>query len=114
MRDATAVVLVLTTWPADHDCTAAARTLVDERLAACVSVLDPMTSIYRWQGTIEEARERQVLLKTTAARVDALTARLTALHPYDVPEILVLPIGQGGERYLAWVEESVGPRADAR
>lgn len=103
----TEYAIVLTTLPADADITAFARTLVDERLAACVNVLPPMESIYRWQGAVEQASERQVIMKTTALGVEALKARIAALHPYDVPEILVLPLAGGGESYLNWVRESV-------
>ena len=100
------VVLVLTTFPTDPDeANAFARTLVEERLAACVNVHSPVTSIYRWEGAIEEAVERQLTIKTTTARVEALKARIKELHPYDVPEILVLPIADGGEDYLRWVRE---------
>ena len=108
MRDASPFVLVLTTWPGDRDGTAFARILVEERLAACVSILEPMVSVYRWQGAIEQSSERQVIIKTTTAQVDALTTRVSALHPYDVPELLVLPAGQASEAYLEWVAESVG------
>jgi periplasmic divalent cation tolerance protein len=101
-------VVVLSTWPADRDVAPFARALVDERLAACVSVLAPMVSTYRWQGAIEESTERQLIIKTTAAQVDALMARVQALHPYEVPELLVMPIEAGSEMYLRWIEESVG------
>ena len=102
------VVLVLTTLPADADGAAFARTLVEERLAACVNVLPVMTSVYRWKGTIEQDREQQLVIKTTAGRVGALKARVRALHPYDVPELLVIPTREGSVDYLAWVVESVG------
>ena len=78
-------VLVLTTLPENADAAGLARRLVDERLAACVSVLDPMTSYYRWQGALAEDRERQLLIKTSADRVGALETRLRGLHPYEVP-----------------------------
>ena len=99
-------VLVLTTWP-NGDAAAFARRLVHDQLAACVNVLAPMMSIYRWQGTVEETTERQVLIKTTRARLGALRARVDELHPYDVPEFLVLPIVDGGDTYLNWIRESV-------
>ena len=102
---ASAVVVVLTTLPAQADAEAFAETLVRERLAACVSVGAPMTSIYAWKGAIDRGLERQVLVKTVRGKVPLLEARLTALHPYDVPELLVLPIVEGGEAYLAWVRE---------
>jgi periplasmic divalent cation tolerance protein len=99
--------LVLTTFPADGDAEAFARTLVGERLAACVNVLPPMRSVYRWKGEVEAAGERQLLIKTKAASVAALEERVKALHPYCVPEFLVLPIGTGSAAYLAWLGGSV-------
>ena len=99
-------VLVLTTWP-NGDADAFARRLVHDQLAACVNVLAPMMSIYRWQGNVEETTERQVLIKTTRACLGALRARVDELHPYDVPEFLVLPIVDGGDTYLNWIRESV-------
>lgn len=102
----TGAVVVLTTWAAGQDPLPLARTLVEERLAACVNILPPMQSIYRWQGDVEQAAEHQLVIKTSAARVDALRARLAALHPYELPELLVLPAAGGDERYLRWIEES--------
>jgi periplasmic divalent cation tolerance protein len=99
----TDVVLVLTTVPVDFVFSGFARTLVEQGHAACVSVLGEADSTYRWQGAIEAARERQVLIKTTMDRVSALEAAITALHPYDVPEFLVLPTAGGSEAYLSWV-----------
>jgi periplasmic divalent cation tolerance protein len=99
-------VLVLTTFPADGDAEALARTLVTERLAACVNVLPPMRSIYRWKGALEDASERQLVIKTTAARVPELQLRLKTLHPYEVPEFLVLPITEGSPDYLSWLTDS--------
>lgn len=96
-------VLVLTTVPEDFDTDRFARTLVDAGHAACVSVLPPMTSTYRWQGAVESARERQVLIKTTTPQVGALEAAVVAGHPYDVPEFLVLPITGGSAAYLDWL-----------
>jgi len=100
------VVLVLTTLPADQDAEAIAATLVGERLAACVNVLERVRSVYRWRDAVERADERQLIIKTTAGRRVALEARLTALHPYDVPEFLVLPVEAGSAGYLAWLRES--------
>ena len=102
------VVIVLTTLPADADSAALARALVQERLAACVNILPEMTSVYRWEGTVEEARERQVVIKTTARQLEQLHARVRSLHQYDVPEWLVIPVVGGSADYLAWVNESVG------
>ena len=80
-----------------------ARALVEERLAACGSVIPAVTSIYRWQGVIEQEPEALVVLKTTADRVQRLTERALELHPYDVPEILALPVAGGNVEYLNWV-----------
>ena len=108
--DAT-VVIVLTTLGGSDDPAPLARRLVDERLAACVNVLPVMTSFYRWKGSVEQEREQQVIIKTTAGRLDALQARLLELHPYEVPEILVVPIDGGSSAYLTWLKEAV---ADGR
>ena len=101
-------VLVLTTLAADADAAGLARTLVEERLAACVNVLPVMTSFYRWKGSLEEEREQQLVIKTAADRVTALAARLRELHPYEVPEFLVLRVAEGSDAYLRWIRESVG------
>jgi periplasmic divalent cation tolerance protein len=104
------VVIVLTTWPATSDAGALARTLVDERLAACVNVLAQMQSTYRWKDAIESEAERQILIKTTESRLAALEARLRELHPYDVPEFLMIRIDRGAESYVAWLEDAVARR----
>ncbi len=99
-------VVILTSLPLDADAEAFARALVFERLAACVNLLPAMESIYRWEGAISEDRERQVVIKTSADRVPALRGRLRELHPYDVPEFIVLPIVDGSDAYLRWVGDS--------
>ena len=99
----TDVVLALTTVPDDASAEAIARTLVEERLAACVNLLPPMISIYSWQGAVERQAERQLVMKTTRARMAALEARLKQLHSYELPELIVLPVDGGGSDYLAWV-----------
>lgn len=98
-------VLVLTTLPADADGEAFGRSLVDERLAACVNLLPLMDSVYRWEGNIEYETERQIVIKTSRERVPALWDRVRELHPYEVPEFLVLSIIDGNEAYLRWVGE---------
>ena len=102
-------VLVLTTWPAERDSAPLARTLVEERLAACVGVLGAMASTYRWAGRLETSAERQLIIKTVDDRVSALESRLRALHPYKVPEFLVLPTAGAAEAYIAWLRESTAP-----
>ena len=96
--------VILMTAPADAALTLA-RSLVDERLAACVNLLPGMRSVYRWEGAVEEATETLMILKTAPGRVDALQERMVALHPYDVPEFLVLPVETGLPEYLAWVRD---------
>jgi periplasmic divalent cation tolerance protein len=102
----TGCVIVLTTIGRSVDGRELASSLVSERLAACVNVLAEMDSIYRWQGAVETERERQLIIKTTQERVDALKARLHQIHPYEVPEFVVVPIIGGSERYLGWLRES--------
>ena len=99
-------VIVLTTIPADADAPAFGRTLVEERLAACVNLLPLMESVYRWEGRIEQESERQVVIKTARERVVALWERVREMHPYEVPEFVVLPIVDGNDAYLRWVGES--------
>jgi periplasmic divalent cation tolerance protein len=99
----TDIVLVLTTVPDGDLGETLARILVEERLAACVNVLPPMTSIYRWRGGVEREAERQMLIKTTRERVETIHARLKELHSYELPEFIVLPVADGSPGYLAWV-----------
>jgi periplasmic divalent cation tolerance protein len=99
-------VIVLTTLPADVDAAAFAESLVGARLAACVNLMPIMQSIYRWQGQIEQESERQVVIKTSRLRTDALWQRVRDLHPYDVPEFVVLPIVDGNQGYLQWIGDS--------
>ena len=102
------VSIVLTTLSADADAAALAKTLVEERLAACVNIVPGVTSIYRWQGAVSQDREQQLVIKTTTASLNALEARLRQLHPYDLPEFIVFHASGGSDAYLSWVIESVG------
>jgi periplasmic divalent cation tolerance protein len=99
------LILILTTMPDDDRAGGLARTLVEERLAACVNVHAPMTSTYRWQDALESAAERQVVIKTTRGRRAALEARLRALHPYELPELVVID-AVGGDAYAKWVRDA--------
>ncbi len=103
------VVLVLTTVPAGDLGETIARALVDEHLAACVTLSAPMTSLYRWRGAVERDEERQIVIKTTEDRVAALQARVVELHTYDVPEFLVVAVAGGSAAYLDWITASVQP-----
>lgn len=102
-------VIVLTTLGLDADAEAFARTLVEERLAACVNVHHAMDSIYRWKGRIEREQERQIVIKTMVACVPGLAARLRAIHPYEVPEFLVIPVVEGSDAYLKWLRDATAP-----
>ena len=94
-------VVALSTAGSRDEAERLATTLVDERLAACVNLVAPLTSIYRWQGVVERAEETLLVIKTRRALVPRLTARVRELHSYDVPELIVLPIVAGAAPYLA-------------
>src|SRR5262249_52557588 len=102
----TNVILVLTTAPNDATAETMARTLVEERLAACVNVHGPVISVYRWKGAIEREAERQLVIKTTRDRLPALEARVKALHSYELPELIVLSVEGGSQAYLEWVSQA--------
>src|SRR3954471_7777452 len=97
------VVVVLSTFPGPDQAAEIARALVGERLCACVNLLPGVRSIYRWQDALHDEGETLAVIKTTSERVAALQARLVELHPYDVPEAIVLPVIDGHAPYLAWV-----------
>lgn len=99
-------VVVLTTIGTSNDADTLARTLVTERLAACVNLLPEMQSIYQWRGEVTADGERQLIIKTTPDRLDALQTRLHQLHPYDVPEFLVIAVDGGSPAYLQWLVAS--------
>lgn len=105
------VFLILSTCPDTDTAQRLARTLVEEHLAACASILPGLVSTYRWQGQVEQAAEVQLLAKTTADRREALMARLAELHPYELPEILAVETAAGLPAYLDWVAAET--RADA-
>lgn len=98
-------LLVLTNLPDRDAAHALARALVQRRLAACVNVLAGCSSVYRWDGDIEEAEEVPVLVKTRATRYPELEAAIRALHPYELPEVIAVPIVRGLPEYLDWVAE---------
>lgn len=101
--------IVLTTAASLEEARSMGRALVDERLAACATLLPAVESIYRWQGAVESAHETILLIKTAAEKLPALESRLLALHSYSTPEFLVLPVESGSEAYLAWLQASMGP-----
>ncbi|KAA6460875.1 divalent-cation tolerance protein CutA [Acidobacteria bacterium AB60] len=99
--------IVLTTASNDEEARSLARTLVEERLAACATLVPAVESIYRWQGKVETATETLLLLKTTATQVPALKSRLLDLHSYETPEVLALPVESGSDGYLAWMRDNL-------
>ena len=111
--DTTSHIVVLTTLPDEEHARALVRRLVEERVVACGTVLGRVTSVYRWEGAIEEAAEVQVLLKTRRDLWKRLEAAVREKHPYDVPELLALPVESGLEAYLEWVSEETADQGGA-
>jgi periplasmic divalent cation tolerance protein len=99
--------VVLSTFPDADKAAQVARVLVEERLAACVNLVASVRSIYRWQGAVQDDAESLAIIKTTRERYPALAARLAELHPYDVAEIIALPLADGHPPYLAWLGGAV-------
>jgi periplasmic divalent cation tolerance protein len=99
----TDALVVLVTTPSAELAAGLARTLVEERLAACGNVLPGVRSLYRWEGEVHDDTEALLVLKTSRARFEALRERVLSLHPYDVPEVLALPVEAGSAPYLAWI-----------
>jgi periplasmic divalent cation tolerance protein len=100
-----AVIAVLTNLPDSESAFNLARHLVRRRVAACVNVLAPATSFYRWEGREEQATEVPVLIKTTRERYPDLEREIRAAHPYELPEIIAVPVERGLKNYLGWVED---------
>ncbi len=106
-------LLVITNLPDEASAKTLAAALVRERLAACVNILPPCRSIYRWQGAIEDAQETPLLIKTLSTRYEALEMAIRARHPYELPEIIAVPIARGLPDYLNWVAlETLADRPD--
>lgn len=102
-------LLVVTNLPDELSARNLANHLVSARLAACVNILAPCRSVYRWQGRVEDATEIPVLIKTTAQRYPELEAAIRARHPYELPEVVAVPIGPGLPAYLAWLAAETTP-----
>ena len=101
------VILALSTCPDSAVAQRIAEALVLERLATCVNRIEGIRSTYVWEGALQDGAEVLLLIKSTASRLVELEARLKALHPYDLPEWVVLPVAGGNERYLEWVRQGV-------
>lgn len=100
-------LLLTTTFPTKHDADEAAAELIDRRLAACAHVAGPIASTYRWQGKIETSTEWTCSFKLRRDRYDEALAALRKRHPYEVPELVALPIVAGDDAYLRWIDESL-------
>jgi periplasmic divalent cation tolerance protein len=106
-------LLVLTNLPDAASARMVADHVVSARLAACVNILAPCLSVYRWQGNMESAEEVPLLIKTTAARYTELEAAIRARHPYELPEIVAVPLSHGLPAYLAWVAMETQPEPNS-
>jgi periplasmic divalent cation tolerance protein len=101
------VLVALSTFPNPDKAAEVARALVSEQLAACVNLVSQIRSIYRWQGEISDDTETLAIIKTTDERFEAMRTRLVELHPYEVAEVIALPVEAGHAPYLAWVAGAV-------
>lgn len=106
-------IVALSTVARAEDAERIARVLVERRLAACVNVVPGVVSFYRWQGAVERAEERLLVIKTRGERLPALREALLSLHPYELPELVTLPIEDGHEPYLAWLDDGVSEAPEA-
>jgi len=98
-------IVVLVTCSSEEEATKIANSLVEERLAACVNIISPARSIYRWEGKIWDEKEWMLIIKTQKKRFEDLEKKVKSLHSYSVPEIVALPIVEGSASYLKWIEE---------
>ena len=99
---------LVTTTDSEAEAKSIAGTLIERRLAACVQILGPIESVYRWEGTIETAREWQCLAKTAQDLFSAAESAIREVHSYDVPEILAFPVAAGSDSYCAWMDDQLG------
>lgn len=106
------VVIILTNLPDRESAAGLAQALVAKRLAACVNVLPECASVYRWKGAVENAREVPVLVKTRAARYAEVEAAIRSLHPYELPEIIAVPVVRGFDDYLRWIADETSASPD--
>ena len=100
--------LILTTAGSEKEAHKIARSLVERRLAACVNIIPQVSSVYRWEGKVEEAREWLLIVKTTAEAFEKVREAISELHSYELPECICLAIEDGSSSYLKWIAESIG------
>lgn len=108
MQQDTEQILIFCTCPDSGTANNIAGALVEERLAACVNIIPGIVSCFRWQGKMERADESLLLIKTVPGRYPAVETKIRALHPYEVPEIIAVPITLGQRDYLAWINQETG------
>ena len=99
-------ILVYCTVPNDFSANLIANSLVDEQLAACVNIIDGVTSVYRWEGQVQADKELLLVIKTAKSKFEQLKSRILALHEYSIPEIIAVPVEMGHEEYLKWIADS--------
>jgi periplasmic divalent cation tolerance protein len=102
-------IVVLSTCASAEEAERLARRVIDDRLAACVNVLSPVRSFYRWKGQIEDSAEWLLIIKSTREKFDALRTALESAHTYEVPEVIAIPIVEGSPNYLSWIERELQP-----
>lgn len=99
----TDIIIVLVTAGSEEEAEKIARVLAEERLVACVNILSPVRSIYRWEGKVQDDREWLLIIKTQQTHFAAVETRVKALHSYQVPEVIALPVVDGSEKYVQWI-----------
>ena len=109
MNDKIKHLLVLSTCPGNITAKNIANDLITERLAACVQVIPNVQSFYHWLGKVDNAEEHLLLIKTSSARYKELEERIKSLHPYELPEIIAVPISAGFDEYLSWIDKNTQP-----
>lgn len=107
-------IIVLSTCPSREDAGRLGRILVEARLAACVTLLENAGSIYRWQDNIEEATEVLIIIKTRSELFAALRERIASIHPYEVPEIIAMPVVDGSPSYLDWIDRETAHQENSK
>lgn len=102
-------IVVLSTCASAAEAERLARRLIDERLAACVNVISPVRSFYRWKGAVEDSAEWLLIIKSSRELFGSLSAALESAHSYELPEIIALPVIEGSQNYLSWIERELSP-----
>jgi periplasmic divalent cation tolerance protein len=105
-------IVVLSTCDSEDEAAQVARALVEKRLAACVNIVAGARSIYRWKDSIEDSPEWLLVIKSRRGLFDSLRAEIAKLHTYEVPEVIALPVVEGSETYLAWLDRELAPDPD--